>query len=56
MLFQISASHLLTASFMTAPAALSAAKLLYPETTQTLTEDKIEFEERLQMLYYECIT
>jgi len=35
--FNISASHLLSASVMSAPAALAAAKLLYPETKKTKT-------------------
>ena len=30
--FGISASHLLSASFMSAPAALACAKMIYPET------------------------
>lgn len=36
--FGISAQHLLTASFMSAPAALGMAKLLYPETTKCETD------------------
>lgn len=35
--FGISAEHLLTASFMSAPAALGMAKLLFPETEQCAT-------------------
>ena len=35
--FNISASHLLSASVMSAPAALAAAKLLFPETKKTKT-------------------
>lgn len=39
--FGISASHLLSASVMSAPAALAFAKLFYPETekSQTKAED-----------------
>lgn len=36
--FGISAQHLLTASFMSAPAALGMAKLLYPEKEQSRTD------------------
>merc|ERR1719225_812708 len=35
--FNVSAAHLLTASVMSAPAALAASKLLYPETKKTKT-------------------
>lgn len=39
--FGVSASHLLSASVMSAPAALAISKILYPETDQpeTLDED-----------------
>ena len=42
--FGISPSHLLSASVMSAPAALAIAKLLYPETNQpeTMDEDDIQ--------------
>ena len=36
--FNISASHLLSASVMSAPAALAASKLLYPGTKNTFQE------------------
>ena len=38
--FGISASHLLSASVMSAPAALGYAKLFYPETEVTKTDIK----------------
>lgn len=42
--FGISASHLLSASVMSAPAALAIAKLFYPETeeSQTVTADQMK--------------
>ncbi|XP_072025646.1 solute carrier family 28 member 3-like [Amphiura filiformis] len=42
--FGVSASHLLTASVMSAPAALAIAKLFYPETevSQTKTADQMD--------------
>ena len=36
--FGISASHLLSASVMSAPAALAIAKLFYPETEESSTK------------------
>lgn len=38
--FGVDASHLLSASVMSAPAALAFAKLFYPETKQTRTSFK----------------
>ena len=42
--FGVSASHLLSASVMSAPAALAISKLMYPETEipETLNEDEID--------------
>ena len=42
--FGVSASHLLSASVMSAPAALAISKLMYPETElpETLSEGDIE--------------
>ena len=46
--FGISPSHLLTASVMSAPAALAMAKLFYPETEESKlnTKDDITLEKR----------
>ena len=42
--FGISASHLLSASVMSAPAALAFAKLFYPETKKSkTTADNLAF-------------
>ena len=43
----VSASHLLSASVMSAPAALAVSKLMYPETEipESLNESDIEFPE-----------
>lgn len=38
--FGVPASHLLSASLMSAPAALAVSKLLYPETEETETSGK----------------
>ena len=38
--FGISASHLLSASLMSAPAALACAKIIYPETKISRTKAK----------------
>ena len=38
--FGISASHLLSASVMSAPAALAYAKLFYPETEESQTKSE----------------
>ena len=40
----ISATHLIAASVMSAPAALAVSKLMYPETeiSQTATEDDVK--------------
>lgn len=45
--FGVQASHLMTASVMSAPAALAVSKLLYPETEvpETLSEEGIHIEE-----------
>ena len=45
--FGVSASHLLSASVMSAPAALAMSKLMYPETEEPefTTVDEIEIEE-----------
>ena len=40
--FGIAAEHLLTASVMSAPAALAISKLFYPETEKSQTQGKIE--------------
>jgi len=40
MLLQIPANHLLSASFMSAPAALAISKLFYPETAKSRTTAK----------------
>lgn len=40
--FGVSAEHLLTASVMSAPAALAIAKLFYPETEKPSTQGQIE--------------
>ena len=42
--FGVSPAHLLSASVMSAPAALACSKLLYPETeeSQTGSEEEIE--------------
>lgn len=46
--FGASASHLITASVMSAPATLCFAKIFYPETEDsTSTKDKIVIPERL---------
>ncbi|XP_043916260.1 solute carrier family 28 member 3 [Protopterus annectens] len=43
--FGVSASHLLTASVMSAPASLAIAKLFWPETkTTTVTADRLKME------------
>jgi len=39
-LHQVPANHLLSASFMSAPAALAISKLLYPETKKSYTTAK----------------
>ena len=38
--FGVSPAHLLSASVMSAPAALAYGKLFYPETEQSLTSDE----------------
>jgi nucleoside permease NupC len=45
--FGVQASHLITASVMSAPAALAVSKLLYPETEipETLTQEGIQLDE-----------
>lgn len=42
--YGVSASHLLSASVMSAPAALAISKLMYPETEtpETLDDENIE--------------
>ena len=47
--FGISASHLLSASVMSAPAALAISKLMYPETeiSESMNESEIEIPEWL---------
>ena len=42
--FGVSASHLLSASVMSAPAALAISKIMYPETEipETFSEDEIQ--------------
>jgi len=37
---KVPANHLLSASFMSAPAALAVSKLCYPETEKSLTTAK----------------
>ena len=37
---KVPANHLLSASFMSAPAALAVSKLFYPETKKSLTTAK----------------
>ena len=42
----IQASHLISASVMSAPAALAVSKIMYPETEvpETMSQDTIHFE------------
>jgi len=40
LLLQVPANHLLSASFMSAPAALAISKLFYPETKKSRTTAK----------------
>ena len=51
-IFGVSASHLLSASVMSAPAALALSKLMYPETEVPKTKDvdSIEIEKGLVFL------
>ena len=52
LLVQVPANHLLTASVMSAPAALAMSKLFYPETKQSKTtaEDVKDMEKRYGLL------
>lgn len=43
-MFGVSASHLLAASVMSAPAALAISKLIYPETEESVSADGNEYE------------
>ena len=43
--FGVSASHLLSASVMSAPAALAMSKLMYPETEESEFKEEVETEE-----------
>ena len=59
--FGISASHLLSASVMSAPAALAFAKLFYPETKKSkTTADNLAFNqsklEYLILVYISIVT
>ena len=59
--FGISASHLLSASVMSAPAALAFAKLFYPETKKSKTmADNLAFNqsklEYLILVYISIVT
>ena len=44
-IFGVSASHLLSASVMSAPAALAMSKLMYPETEESEFKEEVETEE-----------
>ena len=48
LLLKVPPAHLLSASVMSAPAAIAIARLLYPETQKSklLDVENIEFEER----------
>lgn len=51
-LSQVSASHLLSASVMSAPAALAIAKLFYPECEKSFTRLKdVRIEEQKYVNY-----
>ena len=53
--FGVSPAHLLSASVMSAPAALACSKLLYPETeeSQTGSEEEIELSGQ-EVCMYDC--
>jgi nucleoside permease NupC len=51
-----SASHLLAASFMSAPAALAFSKLFYPETEESVTTYKhIQVRSELKVILFDFI-
>lgn len=52
-LFGVSASHIISASVMSAPAALAMSKLMYPETEEPEYMEKVEIE-KTQVLYFNC--
>ena len=52
--FQVSASHLLSASVMSAPAALACAKLVYPGESSSVKSNEIFSTLELNMKLHVC--
>ena len=53
--FGVPASHLLSASVMSAPAALAISKLMYPETEESETKNGDEIEVAPMYVYEWCV-